>query len=127
MSSLFQKSTSHSSVALAYGVRIQRQNEDTQNKQLNTEDTGRVTHRENNTSSFEKCIFRSGMYMCLRGIDFGTFYNFSIAIWNCSNIMVFSVFHFIASLAQLLLIFKYLFDIRFTQNGNKSCKISFVE
>jgi hypothetical protein len=34
--------------------------QDTQNKQLNTEDTGRVTHRENNTSSFEKCIFRSG-------------------------------------------------------------------
>ena len=65
--------------------------------------------------------------MCLRGIDFATFYNFSIEIWNCSNSMVFSVFHFIASLAQLLLIFKYLFDIRFTQNGNKSCKIAVVE
>ena len=35
------------------------QNENEQNKQLNTEDTGCVTHRETITSSFEKCIVRN--------------------------------------------------------------------
>jgi hypothetical protein len=35
------------------------------------------------------------MYLCARGIDFTSFYDFSIEYWNCSDNGVFFVFHFI--------------------------------
>ena len=30
---------------------------------------------------------------CVKGIDFASFYDFDIGFWNCSNSMVFLVFH----------------------------------
>jgi len=35
------------------------------------------------------------LYLCVMSIDFSSFYDFSIRFWKCSNIVVFSVFHFI--------------------------------
>jgi Zn-dependent M28 family amino/carboxypeptidase len=37
---------------------------------------------------------RAVMYLCVRGIDFVFLYDFSIAFWNCSDIVVFFVFCF---------------------------------
>jgi len=36
------------------------------------------------------------MYLCVRDIDCASFYNFSIGFGNCSNSVVFFIFHFIA-------------------------------
>jgi len=36
------------------------------------------------------------IYLCVGGIDFASFYDFCIGIWNCSDNVVFFVFHFIA-------------------------------
>ena len=35
------------------------------------------------------------MYLCDRIINFASFYAFSIGLWDCSDIVVPSVFHFI--------------------------------
>ena len=35
------------------------------------------------------------MYLCVRGIDFASFYDFYIRFGNCSNSLVFCVLHFI--------------------------------
>jgi len=35
------------------------------------------------------------MYLCVRGIDSDSFYDFSIGFWNCSDNWIFFVFHFI--------------------------------
>jgi hypothetical protein len=32
--------------------------------------------------------------LCLRGIDFASFYDFSIGIWKCSDSVVLFAFHF---------------------------------
>ena len=37
------------------------------------------------------------MYVCVSGIEFASFYDFSIRFLNCSDIMVFFVFHFITN------------------------------
>jgi hypothetical protein len=34
-----------------------------------------------------------GVYLCIRVIDFTSFYNFSIGFWNCFDSVVFVVFH----------------------------------
>ena len=34
------------------------------------------------------------MYMCVRGINFDSFYCFSVWFWECSDSVVFFVFHF---------------------------------
>jgi len=36
----------------------------------------------------------SVMYLCVRVIDFDSFYDFDIRFWNCSDSVVFFVFHF---------------------------------
>ena len=41
------------------------------------------------------------MYMCVRGIDYASFYDFSIRFWHCSNRVELLVFHFI-TLAGIL-------------------------
>ena len=38
------------------------------------------------------------MYLCVRGFNFASFYNFSIRFWNCSDSVVFFVYHFIQGL-----------------------------
>jgi len=35
------------------------------------------------------------MYLCARGINFASFYAFSIGFWNCTDIVAFFVFHFL--------------------------------
>jgi len=35
------------------------------------------------------------MYMCIRGINFAFFYDFSVRFCNCCDGVVFLVFHFI--------------------------------
>ena len=35
------------------------------------------------------------MYLCVRGIDFTSFYDCDIIFWNCSDIVVCFVFQFI--------------------------------
>jgi len=37
------------------------------------------------------------MYLCLRGIDLTSFYDFDFWFWNCFDSVVFFVFHFIIS------------------------------
>ena len=32
------------------------------------------------------------MYICVKGIDFASFYDFCIGFWNCSDSVVFCVF-----------------------------------
>jgi hypothetical protein len=34
------------------------------------------------------------MYFCVKGIDFVSFYDCSIRFWNCSDSVVFFIFHF---------------------------------
>jgi len=34
------------------------------------------------------------MSLCVRGIDFGSFFDFSIGVWKCSDRVIFFVFHF---------------------------------
>ena len=41
------------------------------------------------------------MYMCVRSIDYASFYDFSIRFWHCSNRVELLVFHFI-TLAGIL-------------------------
>lgn len=38
----------------------------------------------------QSCI----LYICIRGIDFACFYDFTIGFWNCFYSMVFIVYHF---------------------------------
>ena len=42
------------------------------------------------------------MYLCVRGIDFASFYDFSIVFRNCSYCVVFFVFYFIILLFSVL-------------------------
>jgi hypothetical protein len=44
------------------------------------------------------------MYMSVKGIDFATFYDFDIVFWNCSDNVVFFVFHFICQTDSIILI-----------------------
>jgi hypothetical protein len=37
----------------------------------------------------------NGAYLCVRGTYFASFYNYDNWIWNCSDSVVFFVFHFI--------------------------------
>ena len=37
------------------------------------------------------------MYLCVRGMSFAFFYDFSIGFWNFPNSVVFLVFHFITA------------------------------
>ena len=37
------------------------------------------------------------MYLCVRGIDFVSFYDFCIRFWDCYDSVVFLVYHFIYS------------------------------
>ena len=37
------------------------------------------------------------IYLCIRGIDFASFYDFDIWFWNCFDIVSFSGFHFTES------------------------------
>jgi len=36
------------------------------------------------------------MYMCVRCINFASFYDFSVEFWNCSDSVVYFVFHCIS-------------------------------
>ena len=35
------------------------------------------------------------MYLCIKGINFVSFYDFDILFWNCSDSVIYFVFHFI--------------------------------
>ena len=35
------------------------------------------------------------MYVCVKGIDFVYFYDYSIRFWKCSDSVVFFIFHFL--------------------------------
>jgi len=41
------------------------------------------------------------MYLFLRGIDFASFYDFSIEFWKHFYSVIFSVFHFISNILRL--------------------------
>jgi hypothetical protein len=43
----------------------------------------------------EVSVLRQVMYLCVRIIDCVSFCDFSIGFWNCSNSVVYFVFHFI--------------------------------
>ena len=38
------------------------------------------------------------LYLYVRSIDFPSFYDFDILFWNCSDSVVFFIFHFIPTL-----------------------------
>jgi len=40
------------------------------------------------------------MYLCVRGIDFASYYDFYIWFWKCFDSVVFYIFHFIVLLFQ---------------------------
>ena len=47
-----------------------------------------------------KCLYKV-MYLCVRGINFASLYKFSNGIWNCSDSIVFLVYHFILFICVL--------------------------
>jgi len=66
-----------------------------------------VQRQESETSCI--CVLGvSVMYLCVtscicvRGIDFASFYDFDIWIWNYPNSVVFFVFHFIRQLYWIM-------------------------
>ena len=42
------------------------------------------------------------MYLCVRGINFASFYDFSIGFWKCSDSLLIFIFHFISQLTDIL-------------------------
>ena len=60
------------------------------------------------SSPYYKPGKRAIMYLCVRGIDFASFHDFSIWVWNCSNNVVFLIF---VSLIPILLWNEYVFPL----------------
>jgi hypothetical protein len=42
------------------------------------------------------------MDLCAKGIEFDSFYDFAIGVWNCSDSVVFCVFHIISKGLQFV-------------------------
>lgn len=54
------------------------------------------------------------MRLCVRGINFSTFYDFPIGIWDCSNSKVFLVFYFI-----IIIINIFVGEVQYRLTGGK--------
>jgi hypothetical protein len=61
--------------------------------------------------------FNDCLFMCVKSIDFAPFYDFSIVFWNCSDSVVFFIFHFIR------IFFKLNCDYH-TYLGEENCDIT---
>ena len=44
------------------------------------------------------------MYLCINGINFVSFYDFDILFWNCSDSVIYFVFHFIDKYMSLRIV-----------------------
>jgi len=58
------------------------------------------------------------MYLCVRGIDFVSFYGFCIGFWDCSDSVVFLVFHFNSEITEQIEII--LEQCVYNSNGYRS-------